>query len=671
MKKTVNKWLLLFASIFLMTAVACSSPAGGGDNKDKDKGSGQGIEDTTEIEAGEAPEALEDDNYVGIKIKITTEIPKDTAVREIYVNDIQVGSSGFTTNKDGSISVPEYVTDKEWGYPFVEPGKTYEIYVKYLNKDYQGLKKTEKIKVTAKKGLGELYCPNAEHKIEKNILKFPKGSPLVYYGNNTSVADYQNLTTNSKPGYVLNIYGADWSYQTWNWLGEGKDFEYNQNFNFAKHLKEGADLTKEYMFNVICSFTDKTYGDYIYFIANTTDNKFHLDQNYLPKDSIDITQYFPSIDDLKGKVLTEDEHKSQYIEFAAATDSEGNLPGKLHSYSDSKHSWKETSFLYKNGKLNLGGIDLPLIYDGINQYCVLDSGTRKSGEGLFGTFQFTGDSPVFLSEDGTYSTNGSTGNYEFDDGIINFKNGPLSKYVAIYDGKTIHLVMLYFIEIDELPNPLPDPTDSSTAVDEVGAAYAKMSEVTPTNSDLSGKIFHFSTTTEDGPRDLFFHFESEGNDPYSPLNVTMYPYGIINSNGEYAGPYGQTTYSYSKGTLSYSISAYLIFHVNTKYYVSSNSSRFERIENTGKGLYCSFSIPGATLSLSKEGKYTLSITEDNNETQTLNGKYTNTNGVITLENKDMGNQELLYDGNSLYLLIDFIQADSLPASTNSSSGSNP
>lgn len=680
MKKTVNKWLLLFASIFLMMTVACSNAAGGGsgsgDEKDKGKDTEQGIEDDGKdddkpaVESGEAPEIIEDDDYVGIKIKITTEIPKDTAVREIYVNGKQAGGNGFDTKDDGSISISKYVTATEWGYPFVTAGKKYEVFVKYLDKDYHGLKQTEKITITAKKGLGELKCPNAENKIEKNVLKFPKGSPRVYYGDNISVADYPNLADNSKPGYVLNIYGADWSYQTWNWLGEGKDFEYDQNFNFAKHLKEDADLSKEYMFNVVCSFTDKDYGDYTYFIADTLENKFIIDQDYLPKDSIDITQYFPSIEDLKGKVLQETPSKSQYIEFSSAVDSEGKLPGTLHTYSEGKQSWKDITILYKDGTITNNGKGFSLISDGPGLYCALYSGIRVDGEGRYGTFQFEGDAPLTLSENGTYSVSGKEGGtYTFEDGFINFKDGLLNAHIAIYDGKTIHLILYFFMTIDELPNPLPNPINSSTAVDEVGAPYAKMSEVTPTNSDLSGKIFHFSTTTKAGPRDLFFQFESEGNDPYSPLNVTMYPYGIINSNGEYAGPYGQNAYYYQKGLLSPSTSAsgaeasaYQIFRVNKKYYVSPNGSSFKRIENTGNGLYCSFYIQGATLTLSKEGKYTF---KNNNETQPTTGKYTNTNGVITLE--DMGNLELMYDGDSLYLLIDFIQAASLPTASNSGS----
>lgn len=706
MKKTVNKWLLLFASIFLMMTVACSNAAGGGsgsgDEKDKGKDTEQGTDDEPEIQSGEAPEIIEDDDYVGIKIKITAEIPKDAAVREIYVNGKQAGGNGFDTKDDGSISISKYVTATEWGYPFVTAGKKYEVFVKYLDKDYHGLKQTEKITITAKKGLGELKCPNAENKIEKNVLKFPKGSPRVYYGDNISVADYPNLADNSKPGYVLNIYGADWSYQTWNWLGEGKDFEYNQNFNFAKHLKEDADLTKEYMFNVVCSFTDKNYGDYTYFIAETTENKFNIDQDYLPKDSLDITQYFPSIDDLKGKVLAEAPLGTQYIEFASVTDSEGKLSGTMHACSiktlgsstqgtPTSYVWNTIPVSYMKGKLTTEKENLTLIKDnsnGTNLYCALFPAKRVSGEGIYGTFNFEylGDLIVTLDKNGAYSIpEGVAGTYTFEDGIINFKDGFLEQHIAIYDGKKLYVDLYYYMEIAELPNPLPDPTDSSdpttpaTGIDETGAPYAKIPEVTLQNKDLKGKIFHFTNGKGSGKRDFFFEFATADSDTYGTLAVTMYLYGF-DENDKYTEPYGQNAYTYNAGTLAAPAStsgtqatSYLIFYVNNKYYITADGAKFERDENSGTGLYCTFYTQIAvsesatqtiTLSFNDNGDYSC-----NNGAKTVSGKYTNKNGVITLENKTEGNQYLLYDGEYLYSLVEFIQVGSLPTVSNASSGS--
>ena len=144
MKKPVNKWLLLFASIFLMMAVACSNSTGGGDNKDKGGDTGDTPE-TPQIPIADPPTVINDDTYNGIKIQLEkSDIPAGTYVREIYVNGKQAGSNGFSTKDDGSIEVSKYVTATEWGYPFVTAGKKYEVFVKYLDKDYHGLKQTEK-----------------------------------------------------------------------------------------------------------------------------------------------------------------------------------------------------------------------------------------------------------------------------------------------------------------------------------------------------------------------------------------------------------------------------------------------------------------------------------------------------------------------------------------------
>ena len=448
MKKTVNKWLLLFASIFLMTAVACSNSAGGGDGNDNGGDSGE-TPVTKPLPTSDAPTVINDDTYIGIKIQVkSSDIPAGAYVREIYVNGKQVGGNAFDTHDDGSITISKFVTATEWGYPFVKAGKTYNVYIKYLDKSYNGIQQTKPVTITATKGLGELYCPNAAHRIEKNILKFTKGTPHVLYGDGTNIGEYPNRVTNSKPSYVLNIYKADdWSYQTWNWLGEGKDFEYNQNFNFAKHLKPGADLTKQYMFNVVCTINDKDYGDYNYFIADTLENKFYIDQGNLPKDSMDITQYFPSIDDLKGKVLQQ-ASKLQYIEFDSAVDSEGKLSGTMHactiktkvsgSSTTTSYEWNTIPVSYMKGNLTTEERNWTLLKDnsnGTNLYCTLSPATRLSGEGIYGTFVLTNGITVTLDKNGTYSTSSTKGYYEFEDGIISFKDGIFQGTIAIYDGK--------------------------------------------------------------------------------------------------------------------------------------------------------------------------------------------------------------------------------------------
>lgn len=653
-----------------MMTVACSNAAGGGsdskDDKDKGNGTEQGTDDEPEIQSGEAPEIIEDDNYVGIKIKIT-DIPTETYARRIYVND-RVAGEDFSYGDNGALITNQYAKKSEWGYPFVQADKSYKIVVEFIGADYQTIKRTAPLKITAKKGLGDLVCPNAEYVVEDNILKFKKGAPVIYYGNNTNIKEYSNKK--SGPSYAIQVFSDGWADNQYFFFG-GEDLSQNT-FDFAKNLKKELVTDNKLLLRVWAGLEDKDYGGYVYQIAY--DKPFYLELDKFPKDIFDITQYFPSIDDLKGKVLQETPSKSQYIEFSSEVDSEGKLPGTLHTYSEGKQSWKDISILYKDGTITNNGKGFPLISDGPGLYCALYSGIRVAGEGRYGTFQFEGDAPLTLSENGTYSVAGKEGGtYTFDDGIINFKDGSLNDHIAIYDGKTIHLILYFFMTIDELPNPLPNPINSSTAVDEVGAPYAKISEVTPQNKDLWTKIFHFTSSSDEGLRDLFFEFANEDSDTYGSLNVSMYPYGI-NTNGEYTGPYGtgpygQNTYTYNAGTLapltSNYTSSYLIFHVNKKYYASPDGVKFERVEDSGTGLYCTFSYQGITLSLNSKGEYSWS-----NGTLSYYGKYTNKNGIITLENDSEGNQDFLYDAEYLYLLIEFIPAKSLPTVSNTSTGSD-
>lgn len=432
MKKTVNKWLLLFASIFLMMTVACSNAAGGGsdskDDKDKGNGTEQGTDDEPEIQSGEAPEIIEDDNYVGIKIKIT-DIPTETYARRIYVND-RVAGEDFSYGDNGALITNQYAKKSEWGYPFVQADKSYKIVVEFIGADYQTIKRTAPLKITAKKGLGDLVCPNAEYVVEDNILKFKKGAPVIYYGNNTNIKEYSNKK--SGPSYAIQVFSDGWADNQYFFFG-GEDLSQNT-FDFAKNLKKELVTDNKLLLRVWAGLEDKDYGGYVYQIAY--DKPFYLELDKFPKDIFDITQYFPSIDDLKGKVLQETPSKSQYIEFSSEVDSEGKLPGTLHTYSEGKQLWKDISILYKDGTITNNGKGFPLISDGPGLYCALYSGIRVAGEGRYGTFQFEGDAPLTLSENGTYSVAGKEGGtYTFDDGIINFKDGSLNNHIAIYDGK--------------------------------------------------------------------------------------------------------------------------------------------------------------------------------------------------------------------------------------------
>lgn len=684
MKKTVNKWLLLFASIFLMMAVACSNSSGGSSSEDSGNDTPQetpapgnphstpGTPGTTTIPVGQAPDAITDDSYVGIKIKIK-DIPTGTYARRIYVND-KVVSEVFSYGDNGNLTINQYANQTEWGYPFVESNKNYKIVVEFIGSNYQTLQKSIPLTITAKKGLGELKCPNAEWIVEDNILKFKKGAPVIYYGTNTNIKEYSNKK--SGPSYAIQVFSDGWADNQYFFFG-GEDLSQNT-FDFARNLKKELVTDNKLLLRVWAGIEDKAYGSYVYRIAY--DESFYLDLDKFPKDIFDITQYIPSNDDLKGKVLQEIS-KSQYIEFASAEDSKGYLPATMYACSvkpsgsssggtTTSYEWHETNFFYKDGKLDFGETSLTLIGDGPGLYCALAPATRVSGEGIYGTFNVWGNS-ISLSEDGTYSTSGTKGYYEFEDGIISFKDGILQGNIAIYDGKTFYFGMFFYTAIDKLPDPLPDPVESSdptspasgtaTNVDETGVPCVNVSSAIPETKDLMKKVLHYSdyvkVSNEDSSSyetktcDIYLAFGTDNSTGTLSVSMTTYITG-------HTEIYEEKTYSYKDGILTPSTSSpYVdrIFHVMNKFFLNPYGVELNRISGSGKGLNSSFSTKDLTITLTDKGEYTYS-----SGGKSINGAYTTTNGIITLKNEINGDGQMLYDGQKLYMVKELNEASSLP-----------
>ena len=363
--------------------------------------------------------------------------------------------------------------------------------------------------------------------------------------------------------------------------------------------------------------------------------------------------------------------KLQYIEFDSAVDSEGKLSGTMHactiktkvsgSSTTTSYEWNTIPVSYMKGNLTTEKRNWTLLKDnsnGANLYCTLSPATRLSGEGIYGTFDF-GGLTVTLDKNGTYSTSRSEGYYEFEDGIISFKDGILQGTIAIYDGKNLYELWYYYKEIAELPNPLPDPINSSIAVDEVGATYVNVSSAIPETKDLMEKILHYSdyvkVSNEDSSSyetktcDIYLAFGTDNST--GTLSVTMIPY-----NKEHTTSYEQKTYSYKDGILAPSTDSqnvYRIFHVMNKFYINPYGGELNRI--SGEGLYSSFSIDELTITLTDKGVYTYS-----SGGLSFTGEYTNSNGIITLKNETQGDGQMLYDGQKLYMLKELIEASSLP-----------
>lgn len=227
--------------------------------------------------------------------------------------------------------------------------------------------------------------------------------------------------------------------------------------------------------------------------------------------------------------------------------------------------------------------------------------------------------------------------------------------------KNLYVSWYYYIEIDALPNPLPDPTTSSNNGTSPSESFVNISEATPENKDLMGKFLHYSEyvkehidnsenyTTEE--RDIYLAFGTDNSTGTLSVNMTSY-------NKEHTKICEQKTYSYKNGLLTLtpstsSSSVYRIFHVMNKFYINPYGVELNRI--SGEDLNSSFSIADLTITLTDKGEYTYS-----SGGHSITGKYTNTYGVITLKNELQGDGQMLYDGQKLYMLQELIEASSLP-----------
>lgn len=280
MKKTVNKWLLLFASIFLMTAVACSNSAGGGDGNN---------------DAPETPETPAE-TFKGIKIQIpASSIPADAMVREVYVNDEKVSSDSNNS----------HVRDTEWGYPFVDAGKSYQVYAKYLNSSYETILTTEAVTIQAESGLGETKCQNKTCSVTNNTLQFAN-APVVYYGD-TNIASYTNLKSDTEAEYIIEVFTDSWSWLYNACLGRGANFSYTTGHNFAQYVPANFDPDAHQLrFEFYCKIEDKTYGNYRHYICKTSDRTVTLDVTpaegvLTGTETFNASNLIPSVDDLKDK----------------------------------------------------------------------------------------------------------------------------------------------------------------------------------------------------------------------------------------------------------------------------------------------------------------------------------------------------------------------------------
>ncbi len=147
------------------------------------------------------------DSYTqGIKIKIEN-IPPEAASREIYIDGKHVSSieRDWSSARNAYNHISEYIFDDEWQYPYTQDGKKYDVYVKYIDDNYQTLVTSNKLTVTAHGGQGELSAnkDTIKFSIKANTLIF-NPAPVMKLGNN-----YLPVGTGY---YKLESDTLDWNY---------------------------------------------------------------------------------------------------------------------------------------------------------------------------------------------------------------------------------------------------------------------------------------------------------------------------------------------------------------------------------------------------------------------------------------------------------------------------
>lgn len=197
-------------------------------------------------------------DYEGIKIGIKN-IPENAAIRRIYINGKLSADLGL---ENGEI-VKDYIFKTEFGYPYTTNGKSYEIYVQYLDKNYQTIETSPTITITATSGLGDFELTNEpKYTIENNILTFAP-EPEIKIGSSDPRTD-----DNWNEYYILELETTDWNYQSWNYLGASCN-----NFDFNNAVKTGYE-NSDLMFTLYYLIKNSDFGgDYRLVIYDYEDTK--------------------------------------------------------------------------------------------------------------------------------------------------------------------------------------------------------------------------------------------------------------------------------------------------------------------------------------------------------------------------------------------------------------
>lgn len=375
---------------------------------------------------------------------------------------------------------------------------------------------------------------------------------------------------------------------------------------------------------------------------------------------VNISQYYPSNDDLKGKILEIGipGHKT-YFEFGNTEDSDGKLTGIVHDYDydSNNNSYKQTGkeqCTYKNGVIISGHTENILVYDiKKEEYYSLAPFPRSTGDGLYSKFTTASQITLELNDSEKYIYTCEilnlyeTGNFTFQNGVVFFTSGYLTNCFAFYTGEALYLLNVALKEADELPS-----TNQS-----ISEASMDLSDVCPENDTLKGKKLLFAHTTS---KNSYFEFgETENENGELPVTIHIY------DSDSQSNPYTTGSATYKNGILQTESDAMLIAHdnVSNKYYAFAPFSKY-----SDNGLFSKFlrsTDPSFFISieLNNTGVYTYTKQPlEGPEATPSSGEYQNNNGFISFNKGILKDTFALYDGEKLYLMdFEMSEVSSLPA----------
>ena len=223
------------------------------------------------------------DSTDGFKIKIKN-IPLEAAAREIFIDGKHVSSieRDWSSERNAYNHISKYIFDEEWQYPYTQDGKKYEVYVKYIDDNYQTLVTSNKLTVTAHGGKGDLSAnkDSIKYSIKSNKLVFDP-APVMKIGNS-----YLPVGTGY---YKLETDTLDWNYLENKNVGNSLT-----QVDLNDYFPHNKGITKDTLFQFRLYYEiPNTCGDnYRYVILDFDDTKYselHLTSDFISDLTVDAS----------------------------------------------------------------------------------------------------------------------------------------------------------------------------------------------------------------------------------------------------------------------------------------------------------------------------------------------------------------------------------------------